>query len=82
LNNLKENFNNFYNIYTEIIQNVDNKNWNYEILNNIFELNDDNDVIKDIKNICEEKDLKNKFNLILEISDKIEISNKDEITLV
>ena len=81
MNNLKENFNNFYNIYTEIIQNVDNKNWNYEILNNIFELND-NDVFKDIKNICEEKDLKNKFNLILEISDKIEISNKDEITLV
>ena len=81
LNNLKENINNFYGIYTDIIQNVDNKNRNYELLNNIFEITN-NDIIKDIKTIVEEKNIKNKFNLILEISDKIEIPNKDEITLI
>ena len=81
LNNLKENINNFYRIYTDIIQNVDNKNRNYELLNNIFEIAN-NDVIKNIKTIFEEKNIKNKFNLILEISDKIEIPNKDEITLI
>ena len=81
LNNYKENINKFYQIYKDIISNIDNKNRNYEILNNIIEISN-NDVIKDIKKIIEEKDSKIKFNLILDISDKIELTANDEITLI
>ena len=82
LNNFKENINNFYQIYTDVIKNVDNKNRNYSLLNNIFEISN-NDIIKDIKNITEEKNSKEKFNLILEISNNYyEIPKSDEITLI
>ena len=81
LNQYKESINDFYTIYNDIINNVENKNRNYEILNNIIEINN-NIIIKDIKNIIEEKDEKNKFNLILDISNKIGKKNNDEITLI
>ena len=81
LNNFKEKINSFYQIYTDIINNVDNKNRNYEILNNIIEIRN-NDVIKDIKKIIEEKDNKNKFNLIYDITHEIDLKNSDEITVV
>ena len=80
LNRYKENINNFYQIYTDVINKVDN-NRNYEILNNINEICN-NDVIKDIKRIVEENDNKNKFNLILDLSDKLELMDNDEITLI
>ena len=81
LTNLKENINNFYNIYIDLIKNIENKNRNYQILNNILEICN-NDVIKDITTIVEETDSKNKFNLILDISKKYEIPHKDEITII
>ena len=81
LNQYKENINNFYSIYNDVINNVDNKNRNYEILNNIIEVNNNN-IIKDIKNIFDEKDNKNKFNLIMDLTDEIEKQNNDEITLI
>ena len=81
LNEYKENINNLYQIYTEVINNVDFKYRNYELLNNITEITE-NDVIKDIKKIIEEDDNKNKFNLIFDITDKIELENNDEITLI
>ena len=81
LNRYKENINNFYQIYTEVINNVDYKNRNYEILNNINEICN-NDIINDIKRIVEENNNKNKFNLILDISDKLELKDNDEITLI
>ena len=81
LNRYKENINNFYQIYTEVINNVDYKNRNYEILNNINEILN-NDIINDIKRIVEENNNKNKFNLILDISDKLELTDDDEITLI
>ena len=54
------------------MKNVDNQNRNYQILNNMIEINN-NDVIKDIKLIVYEKIMKNKINLILDILDKNEI---------
>ena len=81
LNKYRENINNFYQIYNNIISSIDNKNRNYEILNNINEINN-NDIINDIKNIVEETDKKIKFNLILDISNKCELNNTDEITLI
>ena len=82
LHNFKENINNFYKIYIDVTKNLDNKNRNYEILNNILEISN-NDIIKDIKNISEEKNSKEKFNLIIDISNNyLEIPKDDEITLI
>ena len=63
------------------MKNVENQNRNYQIINNMIEIND-NDIIKDIKLILDEKIMKNKINLILDIIDKNEIFNNDEITLI
>ena len=63
------------------MKNIVNQNRNYQILNNIIEIND-NDIIKDIKLILDEKIMKNKINLILDIIDKNEIFNNDEIKLI
>ena len=54
------------------MKNVENQNRNYQILNSMIEIND-NDIIKDIKLILDEKIMKNKINLILDILDKNEI---------
>ena len=77
----KENINNYYQISVDIMKNVDNKNRNYEILNNIIEISN-NDVMKDIERIVEEKDIKNKVNIILDITDKFDLIKDDEITLI
>ena len=63
------------------MKNIENKNRTYETLNNIIEISN-NDIIQDLKSIIDEKDIKNKFNLILDITDKKGIINNDEITLI
>jgi len=51
-----------YKISNEIINNYDNKNINYEILYNINEININNEnIIKDIKNINKDININNKF---------------------
>ena len=81
LKSYQENINNYYRIYNNIMKNIDNQNRNYELLNNMNEINN-NDVLKDIKCIVNEKNIKNKVNLILDIIDKNEIFDEDEITLI
>ena len=77
----KENIKKFYEIYADIIKNVDIKNKSYEILSNLIEINN-NQVINDIKKIVREKNIIKKMNLILDICDKNEILSGDEITLI
>ena len=81
LKSFKENINNYYRIYNNIMKNIENQNRNYEILNNMIEINN-NDVFKNIKSIIEEENIKNKINLILDVVDKNEIFDDDEITLI
>ena len=81
LNEYKKNINEYYNIYIDIMKNIENKDRNYEILNNMIEINNNN-VMKDIKYIAEEKNINNKINIILDITNKIGIKNKDEITII
>ena len=81
LNEYKENINHYCQIYVDIMKNIENKNRTYETLNNIIEISN-NDIIQDLKSIIDEKDIKNKFNLILDITDKKGIKNNDEITLI
>ena len=56
----KENINSYYKISIDVMKNVDNNNRNYEILNNIIKICD-NDIMRDIKKIVEEKELKKKW---------------------
>ena len=81
LNEYKENINHYCQIYVDIMKNIENKNRTYETLNNIIEISN-NDIIQDLKSIIDEKDIKNKFNLILDITDKKGIINNDKITLI
>ena len=77
----KENLNNFLQIYKNIMKNVENQNRSYEMLNNMEKIND-NDIMKDIKRIVEENNFKNKINIILDIIDKKENFDNNELTLI
>ena len=81
LNEYKKNINEYYNIYIDIMKNIENKDRNYEILNNMIEINNNN-VMKDIKYIAKEKNINNKINIILDITNKIGLKNNDEITII
>ena len=77
----KENMNNFLQIYKNIMKNVEKPNRSYEMLNNMYKINN-NDVMKDIKRIVEENNLKNKINMIYDIIDKEENFDNNELTLI
>ena len=81
LKEYKENINEYCNICIDIMKNVENKERNYEILNNINEISN-NRILEYIKSVVEEKNIKNKLNLIFEAFDKIGIINDDMITLI
>ena len=77
----KENMNNFLQIYKNIMQNVEKQNRSYEMLNNMYKINN-NDVMEDIKHIVRENNLKNKINMIYDIIDKEENFDNNELTLI
>lgn len=79
LNTLKENMEKYYEIFNNAIKYIDNKNRNFEILNNINEITNSN-IYKDLCCINQEKNMKNKIYLIFDIIEKIK--KKDEITLI
>ena len=78
LKKLKDNLDNYHQIYDNIIKNFDQKKINYNIINNINYLNDYND---DLKNILDEilnkKDIKNKLNDIMLIYYKMTFRNNE-----
>ena len=65
----------FDEIFKNTIEIMDNKNRNYEIINNINEIYN-NKIMNDLNNI---NNIKNKNNLMIDIYDKIESKEKDEI---
>ena len=77
-NIIKEIINNFE-IYLEInkniIDNINNKNRNYESLSNIININNNN-ILNDIKNIINEKDINIQFNNIMNIYNLMTINNQ------
>ena len=78
---VKDNMEKYYELFNHTIENMENKDRNYEIINNINEIQN-TDVFNDLNNINRENNFKNKINFIFDISDKIGILNKDEITLI
>ena len=78
LNNVKEYFNTYYNIYNIITNNYNSENINYEILQNIIEFkNYNNTIIQDINNIINSSSIKDKFNNISNIYEKIYKNNNN-----
>ena len=72
LNKVKEYLNNFYKLEEYLINNYNQKERNYEILNNIDKIINNNDIIiNDINQINNENNIQNKFNYINNIYIKL-----------
>ena len=74
LNNMKKDVNNYYKLIEYMVNNYNEKDRNYEILNNINEMIINNNMINDIIKINNENDIKNQFNNILDIYNKKNIN--------
>ena len=79
LNKIKDNFEIYYNINNEILNNYTKENINYEILYNINEIRN-NIKIKDIDEIINDNNINNEFKKILNIYNKMIIN--DNLTII
>ena len=70
VNKLKENLEVLYNIYYEMINNYQNKYRNYEIIMSLNSI-DENIIIKNLKKINENTNIKDKIETILDIYERI-----------
>jgi hypothetical protein len=78
LNKVKENMEIYYNIYNNIFMSYDEKNKNYEILQNLNEINNDN-IVEEINHIINYETKRKGYN-ILNIFNKMKEYN-NEITI-
>ena len=82
LNKVKENMEVYYKIKQIIINNIENKNRNYEILYNLMKNSHNNDMM-DINNVINDESINNKFNILLNLYKKmINEDNEDEIRMI
>ena len=70
LNDIKDSYIKYSNIFENIINNFNREKINYEILYNINHINDDN-MVKDINNVIIDNNIQNKFNKLINIYNKI-----------
>ena len=76
INKFEFNMDIYYKKYNNIISNYNSKNLNYEIINNINELNRYNNIIiKDINEIINDKNINDQFNKIINIYYKMNNKN-------
>ena len=62
----------YFRIYQDIINSYENKKRNYSLLQNIRDMNKyNNDFIKDMNNILEQKNISDKFNEMITLYNKI-----------
>ena len=76
LNEVKNNFNLYYKIKKDIINNYDNKERYYELLISLKEISNNNDIINDITQISNQNNILNKFNYILNIYNNMKAFNQ------
>jgi len=81
IENMKKYYSITDSIVTNIINNINNKNRNYEILSN-KRIIDNNDIIKDLENIINDEDISSKFNNIINMYNKMTSKNDNEIKLI
>ena len=75
LNELEKAMNTYYEIYKDLISNYKIKNRNYQILQNIKELNDNNEIFKCIKKINSIDNISDKIINIIKLNNKINSGN-------
>ena len=78
LNIVIKNFELYLEINKNIIDNINDKNRNYELLSNIMNINN-NDIHNDIKKIINEKDINIQFNNIMNIYNLMAIKSQNNI---
>ena len=81
LENVKKNFELFYQIYSDLVFSYDKKNLNYNLLYNINKISQKKDILEDINKIYNEEMIEKKFELIFEIYKKMNIKENNEITI-
>ena len=82
INNVVNNFDNYYKILFDIIDKYDNKNINFEKLNNINEINNySNNLINDLNQINSKTNIMDKLKNIFDIYNKI-YSNNNKIKII
>ena len=80
LNNIIKNFEIYYKIYNDMINNYVIQKRNFQILQNLNDINDYNiNFIKELDIIIKEKNINYKFEKIMNIWDKINLNEKDII---
>ena len=79
LEKVKDNMESILKIYKDIIDNFSERERTYETYSNLkfIENIDKNEVLKELKSINEDNDIKNQFNRIIEIYKKIEKAEKE-----
>jgi len=81
-NKVKENLEIFYKIVDDIINNIDIRNRNYELISNLTKIYN-NDIIKDLEKIVNENNINDKINNILDIYKKMTSKgDSDQIRIV
>ena len=79
LNNVIRNIESYYNIYSDIISEFDIQKRNYQILQNLNDMNEyNNDFIKEINNIINDDNICSKFVNITKIYNKLYLKKEDE----
>ena len=77
LNSLIENLDNYCKIYNDMVKNFDIRKRNYSILQNMNDIkNFNNNFIGNITEILNDKNIKTKFNSIIELGDKMAFKEK------
>ena len=72
LNSVIENIESYYCIYNNIVDSFEIKTRNYQILQNIQDMSNYNNIfIDELDKLLKEKDIHNKFKIILELNDKM-----------
>ena len=78
LNELSDIMNIYYEINNNILKNYEKKNRNYQILQNVKQIDNNNEIYKSLKDINKIINIKDKFNNIIELYKNIN-SNDNEI---
>jgi protein-L-isoaspartate(D-aspartate) O-methyltransferase len=82
INEVKQNFDLYYNIKKEIIENFNNTERYYELLINLKEISNNDDIIKDINQVNDQKNILNKFKSILNIYNNMQSNSTNKIIII
>ena len=83
LNKLMDNLNNYCKIYNDMVNNFDIRKKNYSILQNINDMKNYNiDFIKKLTEIINDKNIKTKFNDIIQLGAQMEFKFKEQFQTI